>query len=106
MEPEVQEFLAALENEHAGLPSNDSLVPPGERACPICKKPMPTVEQHGIHVDVCNDHGMWLDRGELPAMIARIQAGKTVSRKQSLEKARGDNALAAAMFGAWWLLLD
>lgn len=106
MDTDTHEFLAALEREHGNTLSNDDLVPPGERECPICKTRMPTVQQHGVHVDVCDAHGVWLDRRELPAMIARIRAGETISRRQATDTANGDDVLAASMLGVWSLLID
>ena len=52
---------------------NRAVVPEGERACPICGKRMTADKKQGIHIDVCHDHGVWLDKGELAAVIGRIK---------------------------------
>ena len=34
-------------------------------ACPLCSADMKTETRSGVTVDVCADHGLWLDRKEL-----------------------------------------
>lgn len=34
-------------------------------ACPVCNAAMEAETRHGISVDVCSRHGLWLDHGEL-----------------------------------------
>ena len=50
---------------------NDALVPTGRRPCPICGRTMRAWNDSGIVLDVCPEHGIWLDRGELEALLAR-----------------------------------
>jgi Zn-finger nucleic acid-binding protein len=35
------------------------------KLCPVCQKPMYEKELKGIHIDICDLHGVFLDRGEL-----------------------------------------
>lgn len=106
MDSEAFDFLAELERDEVNSQSNDSLVPPGQRECPICKRPMLVEVESGVHVDVCNDHGVWLDRGELPAIISRIRSGARISRTAAIRRAKREGKLSGAMFGIWALLFD
>lgn len=106
MDQEAFDFLADLEGRHENVQSNDAAVPPGERECPICKQPMQVEEQYGISIDVCPAHGMWLDRGELPAIVGRIRSGERINRRAAIRRAKRDGKFSGAFFGIWSLLLD
>ncbi|MEZ4390368.1 MAG: zf-TFIIB domain-containing protein [Polyangiales bacterium] len=46
-------------------------------ACPVCGQSMQKQNiPQGIELDLCNEHGVWLDRGELEAMLLRETAAK------------------------------
>lgn len=48
-----------------------------ERACPVCREPMEKrvyAVQSGVRMDVCDDHGIWLDSGELERIEAWYEA--------------------------------
>ena len=47
MDRDTMEFLAQLEREQEALPSNDAIVPSGERECPICKERMRVEIEYG-----------------------------------------------------------
>ena len=51
-------------------PTNADLVPEGQRPCPICGERMQSVRRAGEVIDVCADHGVWLDRWELERLVA------------------------------------
>lgn len=53
------------------LPARDARRPP--IACPTCRLPMKPVVQLGIATDVCDRHGVWLDAGELQALLAAAE---------------------------------
>ena len=106
MDSEALEFLAELEREAEQITSNDEIVPPGERECPICKEPMQVEFETGVHVDVCPEHGIWLDRGELPSILSVIRSGDRVNRHDAIRKARQEGKVSGTLFGAWSLLLD
>jgi len=62
------------EIELPGISSNTSnriVRPEGTRPCPICGATMSTTQEFGVMFDVCVDHGVWLDRGELEALADR-----------------------------------
>lgn len=43
--------------------------------CPVCQKQMTTKIMHGQQIDECeNRHGLWVDEGELTAMLKVIEA--------------------------------
>ena len=33
--------------------------------CPICNKQMKEEKKDGVTIDICSEHGVWLDKGEL-----------------------------------------
>ncbi len=35
------------------------------KTCPVCHKVMYPKEVKGIHIDICDQHGVFLDKGEL-----------------------------------------
>ncbi|HTR53331.1 MAG TPA: zf-TFIIB domain-containing protein [Kofleriaceae bacterium] len=77
-------------------------VPPGQRMyvkCPRCRDVMNRrlfAAGTGVVVDVCRAHGTFFDAGELPAIIAFVQAGglaeaarkELASERDQLERAR------------------
>lgn len=62
------------------------------RRCPACRTMMNRKnfgESSGIVVDVCSRHGVWFDQGELPRVLAFVQAGgleRARLRQQTEEK--------------------
>jgi Zn-finger nucleic acid-binding protein len=83
---ETLDYLASLQKPESG--ENETLVPAGERPCPICKQKMGIEVAHGISFDVCGNHGIWLDRGEMESLIARIRSGERISRSLAVREAR------------------
>lgn len=41
--------------------------------CPECGEEMEVSEHHGVHLDWCKEHGVWLDNGELEAMLNNLR---------------------------------
>ncbi|MFM6932435.1 MAG: zf-TFIIB domain-containing protein [Novosphingobium sp.] len=40
--------------------------------CPACRVPLASAERHGLQIDHCPQcGGLWLERGELDAMVSR-----------------------------------
>ena len=107
MDTEALQFLADLEAEEvAQISINEVLVPQGERRCPLCQQKMQVEVEEGVSVDVCQQHGVWLDRGELGNMIARIRSGEIGNRRMAVRKARKEGKLSGIMFGTWSLMFD
>ena len=71
----LDHFFASIDPESAGAEdletdtANRELVAEGQRPCPICGQKMTSDKKQGILVDVCHEHGVWLDKGELMAVI-------------------------------------
>ena len=106
MNDDTLDFLADLEQDFETMTSNDHLVPSGERKCPICEEQMGVEVEYGVQVDVCEEHGIWLDRSELRAIAKWIRSGERMSRINAVKKARRDGKLSGTMFGAWSLMFD
>jgi Zn-finger nucleic acid-binding protein len=63
----------SLETEDLGRRTGD-VVGGGTRRCPRCRRKMAQLsldigQSSGVQVDRCADHGIWLDRGELGAIM-------------------------------------
>lgn len=60
--------------------------------CPICSKMMNRVNfgaKSGVVVDVCKDHGVWLDGGELRHLAEWMKAGgKLLDQERQEERKR------------------
>jgi Zn-finger nucleic acid-binding protein len=64
-----------LEAEDVGLAATERGSGKGRR-CPRCKKKMDEVaagRRLPVQVDRCDDHGVWLDRGELGRILGQIE---------------------------------
>ena len=75
----LDRFFASLDpalpdsDDVATNASNRRAVAEGDRPCPICGEKMDSEKTQGILVDVCEAHGVWLDKGELSNVIRRSQ---------------------------------
>ncbi len=59
--------------------------------CPDCQKRMNRKnfgERSGVVVDVCKDHGIWLDTGELPRVLAFVERGGLTESTRRKEEAK------------------
>ena len=86
----LRKFFASLREEFAeeGTDlSNRCVVPEGQRRCPICEYRMTSAHEKGVRIDICDDHGMWLDKGELRAIVRRSQQSDLVSKLKAREEA-------------------
>jgi Zn-finger nucleic acid-binding protein len=41
--------------------------------CPICQGEMKIDEYKSVHIDCCKEHGIWLDEGELEAILNNLR---------------------------------
>ena len=53
--------------------------------CPHCSAELRVEKYHGVHMDWCFDHGIWLDNGELAALLSNLRldeayVGRVVTR--------------------------
>jgi Zn-finger nucleic acid-binding protein len=106
MDQETLDFLAELERSDQNRQPNEDVVPTGQRECPICKKKVLVEVESGISIDICQEHGVWLDRGELPGIISRIRSGERVDRIQAIRRAKREGKMSGTIFGVWSLLFD
>ncbi len=53
------------------------------RACPVCGEPLTPEQEGAIQLDVCEEHGVWLDNGELDTltMAATRRTGRRIKRR-------------------------
>jgi len=69
--------------------------------CPICGEPMKKRDiPQGLEIDFCDEHGVWLDVGELEAVAAQAQAERSGKSGESLGKSIGKQLGRSALFGA------
>jgi Zn-finger nucleic acid-binding protein len=78
----------------------------GERPCPVCKRLMVVERNQGVAVDVCREHGVWFDLGELPTLLARVRAGSRVGLATELAESRKSGKISGILFGLWSLMFD
>jgi hypothetical protein len=43
--------------------------------CPVCGDTMEFQQKEGVSIDVCLEHGIWLDAGEIDAIVGKIPRG-------------------------------
>ena len=78
--------------------------------CPSCGKLMNRVNfahSSGIVLDVCKNHGLWLDRGELEQLLEFIGAGGlAAARKRDEERLIDEQRRLTALAGLPYRSLD
>lgn len=86
--------------------ANTDLVADGDRPCPICGSTMLMSARDSIVIDVCEEHGVWLDRGELERIL-HSERGKARSGKwDAVKRAKKEGRIEGARYGFWSLVLD
>jgi Zn-finger nucleic acid-binding protein len=84
---------------------NDEVRPSGERPCPVCKEALGSKLDRGISLDVCEQHGVWFDRGELDRLLANVTRSAGASRRTLIDRAR-KRGVTLGLFAGMWALLD
>lgn len=74
--------------------------------CPICHKAMLRDWEKNIEVDVCLEHGIWLDKGELERISARSAGRDVYSRKIELDRAYEQGKWQGICFDLWSLFFN
>ena len=74
------------------------------RPCPVCGEALVAERKHDIEVDVCEEHGIWLDAGELETVVGRLNMRAIRRRRRSERSARRSGKMSGALWG-WWSLL-
>lgn len=70
-----------------------------ELPCPVCGNTMQVEKVHRASVDVCEEHGIWLDTGELEAIMRRGRLKGWRSRNEAVRKARRQGRVQGWLFG-------
>jgi Zn-finger nucleic acid-binding protein len=78
----------------------------GERPCPVCGERMNIEVKYNVHIDVCAHHGIWLDKGELPAITMALRERGRRRTRQKVRDAKRSGKMQGAFFGFWSLLAD
>ncbi|SRR5258706_12894762 len=82
----------------------------GTLPCPVCAVLMHVEVKQHVEVDVCAQHGVWLDKDELEgiaqAIRARTRTFERAVRRVAVDKAKRSGRLAGTNFGFWSLLFD
>lgn len=79
---------------------------PSARCCPVCGNHLVLRILSGTEIDVCPDHGVWLDPGELQFLIRRQTKIRHSSEKERLRKARRDGKAEGCQWGLLAFLWD
>lgn len=61
-------------------------------------------KRYGVTVDVCADHGIWLDKGELGKILLNRQGRSVGAHRRRMREARQQGRAEGATLG-WWSLL-
>jgi len=93
-----------------GNTPNPEVAPEGERACPICGYRMLLDRTAGITMDVCEEHGVWLDKGELETIVAKVDELVSTRLRQrqrsAVRRAKKEGKMSGALYGFWSFLGD
>jgi Zn-finger nucleic acid-binding protein len=103
---EDEAVKALQEMQLSGVQDNEKLRPRGSRPCPICGRNMQTEPMQGVNVDVCPDHGIWLDNGELSSILASATSSEAIRSMNAIRDAKRQGKVSGALFGVWSLLGD
>jgi Zn-finger nucleic acid-binding protein len=52
-------------------------------SCPVCATKMNRVKVRDVHIDRCDQHGLWFDRGELDELGDKLRSGKGAPKRSS-----------------------
>lgn len=83
------------------IQNNEELVPHGQRKCPICGQAMIVHREFGIHIDVCDKHGVWLDQGELQALLTRAKKPELLEAVKQARREGKEDGLAFGWLSLW-----
>lgn len=102
---DASRFFASLAARSSGH-ENDKLVPPGQRPCPICGLTMQPQSRQSISVDVCPDHGVWLDNGKVEAITEAVSVSRSLKTRRDVERLCTRAKLKGTLFGWLSFFLD
>jgi Zn-finger nucleic acid-binding protein len=61
--------------------------------------------KEGVVLDVCEEHGIWLDAGEMEEIQLKVALRKHKTQRSAVKRARKDGKLDGIMFG-WFSLMS
>ncbi len=76
------------------------------RSCPVCGEVMIKERARGVTIDVCDAHGIWLDKGELPAIKRGVASRHLRHRSRAVREAQRRGKMSGAFWGWMALLWD
>ncbi len=105
-DPALQKFFASLSDEFEEASTNRSnreLVPEGQRHCPIRGELMTSAHEKAVLIDVCQTHGIWLDKDELRGIIKHSQDSDLLTKLKARVAEEEEAARARARTGSFSL---
>ena len=81
---------------------------PGSLPCPVCGAAMHVERKEKVEIDVCAEHGIWLNKDEMDEITRAVrQRARDLSesvQRVTNRKARQDGKVLGSVFGFWSLL--
>jgi Zn-finger nucleic acid-binding protein len=71
------------------------------RRCPVCAEEMNSETQFGVCVDLCEEHGIWLDKGELESLLSRKE-GRWRERVEAVQTRASSDRWKWLFWGVLW----
>lgn len=60
---------------------------------------MSVAKKGKTEIDVCEEHGVWLDKGELEAITRRLRIGEATRMHLAVQDARASGKVSGWLFG-------
>ena len=105
-DPALQKFFVSLSDEFEEASTNRSngvSVPKGQRSRPICAELMISAHEKAVLIDVCQTHGIWLDKDELRGIIKHSQDSDLLTKLKARVAEEEEAARALARSGSFSL---
>ena len=52
-----------------------------------------------VEIDVCEEHGAWLDAGELPRIVSRVQGRERTAKRSAVRRAKSSGKVSGVLWG-------
>jgi Zn-finger nucleic acid-binding protein len=81
---------------------------PGTLPCPVCGVPMDVERKENVEIDVCAEHGIWLDQGRIEAITKAVELRSRVFERSNARVAVQNERDKAMLYGSafgWWSFL-
>lgn len=76
------------------------------RPCPVCGETMDSENKYLNEVEVCENHGIWLEKGQLESIVARVKRTRRRTSQEAISEARKEGMLEMWFFGPIAFLFD